>query len=167
MDLARISGLVLDVDGVLTRGDVTFDDRDGQQLSFNINDGAAIKLWERAGYRTAILSGRDNAIVSRRAKDLGISPVCQGQFDKRAAFANISDEFGVPESAICYVGDDVLDICVLDRCGFAVAVANAVPTVKRVVDYVTRRSGGGGAVAEAIELILRKQGRWTELVRQL
>lgn len=167
MDLSGISGLVLDVDGVLTRGAVTFDDRDGQQLSFHIQDGAAIKLWQRAGYRVAILSGRENSIVSRRAKDLGISPVCQGQIDKRAAFATIAEDFGVSPSSICYVGDDVLDICVMDHCGLAVAVANAVPTVKRVADMVTRRSGGEGAVAEAIEFVLRKQGKWTPLVQAL
>ncbi len=167
MDFSLITALVLDVDGVLTRGDVTFDDSDGQQLSFNINDGAAIKMWERAGYRTAILSGRSNGIVVRRAADLGIGPVVQGVSDKRSAFLKVADALGVLPGAICYVGDDVPDIGAMEQCGFSVGVANAVPAVKRVVDYVTRRSGGAGAVAEVLELILRKQGRWTSLVRAL
>jgi 3-deoxy-D-manno-octulosonate 8-phosphate phosphatase (KDO 8-P phosphatase) len=164
MDLTAIKNLVLDVDGVLTPGDVSFDERGARVMSFNIHDGLAIARWIKTGCRAAILSGRDSPIVARRAAELGIETVIQGAPDKQTAFQILLDKsaFAPPETAA--IGDDLPDLPVLNTCAFAVAVADAVPTVKRQVDYVTLRPGGRGAVAEVIELILRSQNRWDRLV---
>lgn len=162
MDLQGIKLLVLDVDGVLTPGDVTLDDHDGRVMSFGIQDGYAIKLWHQAGHRVALLSGRESPIVQRRAAELGIDTVCQGVGDKGSAYRELLQRLGTKPEAACCVGDDLPDVHLLLDCGLAVAVANAVPTVKRYADYVTRRRGGCGAIAEVVELILRKQKRWTQ-----
>jgi 3-deoxy-D-manno-octulosonate 8-phosphate phosphatase (KDO 8-P phosphatase) len=160
MDLSTIQLLVLDVDGVLTRGDVTFGDDDRRVMSFNIHDGCALKVWHEAGYRSAILSGRQSTIVERRAGELAIECVRQGVSDKGAELTGLLDELGAKPESACFVGDDLPDIPAMSACGMAVAVGDAVPAVKRVADYVSRRAGGCGAVAEIVELILRKQRRW-------
>jgi len=160
MNLRGIDTLILDVDGVLTPGDVTFADQGSRVMSFNIHDGLAIKRWQRAGHRVAILSGRVSPVVDRRAAELGIARVLQSVSDKDRAYVELLREFETMPDAVCCMGDDHPDIPVLRNCGFAVVVANAAPAVKRWADYVTRRPGGQGAVAEAIELVLRKQRRW-------
>ncbi len=165
MDLTAIQNLLLDVDGVLTPGDVSFDERGARVMSFNIHDGLAIARWIKTGYRAAILSGRDSPVVERRAAELGIETVIQGAPDKRAALQVLLDKNAFAPRETAAIGDDLPDLPVLSACGFAVAVADAVPTVKRQADYVTLRPGGRGAVAEVIELILRSQQRWDRLVR--
>ena len=161
MDLSGIKLLVMDVDGVLTPGDVSFNDDQCRMMSFDIHDGCALKMWHEAGCRSAILSGRESSIVERRAEELGISLVRQGAVDKGAGFRDLLSECDISAEASCFVGDDLPDLAAFDACGFSVAVANAVPTVKRAADYVSIRAGGAGAVAEVIELILRKQGLWS------
>lgn len=163
MNLSAIRLLVLDVDGVLTPGDVTFDDSRGRHMSFDVHDGVSIKLWQSAGYEAALLSGRRSTVVERRARELGITTLRQGVTKKDEGLAEILAQHKVAADATCYVGDDAPDVDCLKRCGFAVAVANAVPSAKRHADYVTRKRGGDGAVSEVIELILRKQRRWAEL----
>ena len=161
MDLSAISVLMLDVDGVLTDGRVTLSE-DGETAStFDVHDGCMIKLWQRAGGRVAILSGRSSPAVRRRAEELHIAVVRQGAADKSAAFEELLAELAVESSVVCYVGDDLPDLGPLGRCGFPVAVANGVGEVKRAARYVTARCGGHGAVAEVVELILRKQRRWS------
>ncbi len=167
--------LVLDVDGVLTPGDVSYPEAGGRVMQFHTQDGCAIKRWRHvgwhcdgsgsdaggAGHLVAILSGRENAAVVRRAEELGIEHVLQGIGDKRAAMIELLDRVGCKGEEACFVGDDHPDLPAMDVCGFSVAVANAVPEVKRRADFVTRKPGGGGAVAEAIEWLLRKQGQWS------
>lgn len=163
MNLDSIRFLVLDVDGVLTAGDVTFDDNDRRVMSFNIRDGLAIKHWKRAGHGVAILSGRDSPIVERRAGELGIEMVGQGITDKGAELTRMLERSDADPESTCYVGDDLPDLAPMRACGFRVAVANAVHGLKRHADYVTHQRGGCGAVAEVVELILRKQKRWASL----
>ncbi len=162
MDFGDIRLLVLDVDGVLTPGDVVFDDNRVRVMSFDIHDGCAIKLWINAGHHVALLSGRRSTIVQCRAAELGIETIRQGIGDKAVGLKALLEEMNTVAKATCYVGDDLPDVPALSACGFGVAVKNAVPAVKRHSDYVTRRCGGSGAVAEVIELVLRKQGRWVE-----
>ena len=164
MDIGAITVLILDVDGVLTPGDVTFDETLSRSMSFNIHDGCAIGVWRRVGHRLAILSGRRSPIVQERAAELGIDKIRQGVVDKGRELGTLLNEMGATEDSTCYIGDDLTDIEPIRRCGFGVAVADAVPTVKRWAQYVTRRDGGAGAVAEVIELILRKQQRWTSSI---
>lgn len=159
IDFSRLTVLVLDVDGVLTPGDVTYSESAGRIVSFNIHDGMAIRSWQRAGHRVAVLSGRRCATVERRCAELEIGHVHQGVSDKGPGFSALLAEMGIGPESVCYLGDDLPDVEPLRRSGFGVAVANAVPALKRCAAYVTRRRGGEGAVAECVDYILRKQRR--------
>jgi 3-deoxy-D-manno-octulosonate 8-phosphate phosphatase (KDO 8-P phosphatase) len=157
----KIKLLILDVDGVLTNGRLTTTVDGEAGKTFHVHDGCAIKLWLRSGHRAAILSGRESAEVARRADELGIEWVHMGISDKIAAYEKILEEAGCEDSEVAYFGDDLPDVPPMLRCGFAAAVANAVPSVKRAARYVARRGGGSGAVAELVELLLRRQGLWS------
>lgn len=161
MNFDRINVLILDVDGVLTSGQVVLDDQGGDARVFHVHDGCFIKLWHRGGGRSAIISGRQSAAVARRAAELGIEQVIQGAADKLAAYRAVLGELGAGDDQVCYVGDDLPDLAPMARCAWPVAVGDAVPAVKQQARCVTRRGGGAGAVAETIELILRKQRRWS------
>jgi 3-deoxy-D-manno-octulosonate 8-phosphate phosphatase (KDO 8-P phosphatase) len=161
MDPARIRLLILDVDGVLTDGRVSPGSDGEWAKEFCIQDGCAIKLWRRCGGQVALLSGRSDAVVERRATELGIEIVRTGAADKSSAYNAILASVGCGDEAVAYVGDDLPDGRPMSQAGFPVAVANAHPAVKRISMYVTRRRGGCGAVAELVELLLRKQSRWS------
>lgn len=152
--------LILDVDGVLTDGDLPFDERGCEDRTFFVQDGAALAAWRRAGGRFALLSGRTAAAVTRRAAELKADEVLQGIDDKLAAFRGLCEKLGVRPDDVCYVGDDWADLPVMRACGTPIAVANAIPAVKREAVRVTRRRGGAGAVAEVVEHLLRRAGRW-------
>ena len=162
MDLSSVRLLILDVDGVLTDGRVAFGAAGEVGKSFHVRDGCAIKLWRACGRKVAVLSGRRSGALTHRAAELGIDTVHMGASDKLEGYRAILAEAGCADAETAYVGDDLPDLGPMRRAGFAVAVANAAPDVKRVAHYVTRRGGGGGAVAEVIELVLRKQKRWTQ-----
>ena len=160
MDFDAIHLLILDVDGVLTDGSIVMGESGSVTKVFSVHDGYALKLWRRVGHEIAILSGRTSPAVERRAAELGIEAVRQGCEDKLAVYDRLLEAVRATDAAVCYVGDDAPDLPPMRRCTFPVAVANAVPVVKQTAQYVTRRPGGAGAVAEVIELILRKQRRW-------
>ena len=166
MDATAIELLILDVDGVLTDGRLFPAPQPSEvpELSgkaFHVQDGHAIKLWQRCGYQTAILSGRDSPYVTSRARELGIGWCRTGADDKLSAYVQLIESAAYIDAAVAYVGDDLPDLRPMARCGFPVAVANAVPAVKQAAAYVTRRAGGSGAVAEVVELLLRRQKRWS------
>lgn len=165
VDFRQISLLVLDVDGVMTDGGIFLSESGFEAKAFHVQDGHAIKLWQRSGRRAAILSGRRSEVVIRRAAELGVEDVEQGSEDKGAAYGRLLERQGVADAAVCYVGDDLPDLPPMRRCAFPVAVANAAPAVKRAAQYITRRTGGGGAIAEVVELLLRKQGCWPSMER--
>jgi 3-deoxy-D-manno-octulosonate 8-phosphate phosphatase (KDO 8-P phosphatase) len=163
----RIDWLILDVDGVLTDGRIVYTD-DGVELKrFHVRDGSALKIWELAGKRTAILSGRNSPAVSRRAGELGIGTVLQGAGDKKQAYERLLADNRVRGEACCFVGDDLPDLPLMTRCGLAVAVADASPELIFKAHHVTKARGGEGAVREVVELVLGSQGRWQEIVDQL
>ncbi len=161
MDFDAINVLILDVDGVLTDGRLTYGPQGETTKTFHALDGFALRCWHRAGFRSAVLTGRESEMVNRRAAELGFAVVHQGAADKGRAYERVQAELEVGDPAICYIGDDCPDLPPMRRCAFPVAVANAAGAVKRAAHYVTRRNGGDGAVAEIVELILRKQGRWS------
>ena len=161
MDVASIKLLILDVDGVLTDGGIVPGPEGEWSKRFCAQDGCAIKLWQRCGGKAALLSGRADRVVRQRAAELGIEWVRAGISAKLKAYESILADVGCADSAVAYVGDDLPDLSPMARCAFPVAVANAVPAVKRASDYVTRLAGGCGAVAEVVELLLRKQKRWS------
>lgn len=161
--LAKIELLILDVDGVMTPGRLPYDATGNEVKSFHVQDGAAIKLWLGAGGHIAVISGRDSPAVVARAKDLGIGSVTQGVAGKLTAYEASCHEHGLEDKSVGVVGDDLLDLDLLRRCAYPIAVANAIPMVKRASRYVTRRLGGQGAVAEAVEQLLRHNGQWAEV----
>ena len=153
---------IFDVDGVLTDGTL-YIGPDGEALkAFNILDGHGVKMLQHAGIATAIISGRDSAAVTHRAKELGIGHVVQGISDKVAAFEALARKVGVTAEQCAFVGDDLPDLPVMRRCGLAVAVSNAVEAVKRSAHYVTRAHGGRGAVREFSEMLLEARGQLGE-----
>jgi 3-deoxy-D-manno-octulosonate 8-phosphate phosphatase (KDO 8-P phosphatase) len=162
----KIALLLLDVDGVLTDGRIIYGDSGVEVKAFHVRDGSGLKLWQLAGKRAAVLTGRTSRVVEVRAAELGIAPVIQGAADKLAGLNAVLELVPVTPEQVCYVGDDLPDVPVLRRCGLAVAVADACAEVRAHAHYVTRAAGGGGAVRETIELILRCQGLWHELVQR-
>ena len=160
----KIRLLILDCDGVLTDGRILMTAEGDEMKSFDVRDGHGVVMFHRAGLRTAIISGRKSAVVQRRAKELGIAHVHEMAWVKLEPYEQILAEEGLSDDDVCYVGDDVVDIPLLRRAGLAVAVADAVAEVKAHSHYVTRAIGGRGAVREVIELILKAQGKWDELM---
>jgi 3-deoxy-D-manno-octulosonate 8-phosphate phosphatase (KDO 8-P phosphatase) len=152
--------LVLDVDGVLTAGAITYQDIGGEFKSFHVRDGAAIKCWHGTGKKAAILTSRTSKAVERRAKELGVNHVLQGAEDKSLGFRGLLEDIRLSAEQVCAVGDDLADVPVLQQCGLAIAVADACPEALATAHYITRLNGGCGAVREAIELILHCQGTW-------
>lgn len=165
MKWASIELLVLDVDGVLTDGRILSSSEGGWNKSFYVQDGCAIKLWSRMGGTVAIISGRSESSVDRRAAELGIQTVHTGVSDKIAALDSILSSSGIDVQGVAYMGDDIPDLDPMSRVSLPVAVANAHPAVKKSAMYVTRREGGQGAVAELVEFLLRKQKRWSAALR--
>ncbi|MBN2563540.1 MAG: HAD hydrolase family protein [Phycisphaerae bacterium] len=159
--LGRIRLLILDVDGVLTTGELPYCAAGSEVKVFHVQDGGAIRLWQAAGGVVAVISGRESPAVAARAKDLGIDFVAQGVVDKLPAYEAACREVGLTDAEVSVVGDDLPDLPPMRRCGYPIAVANAVPLVKRAARHVTQRRGGEGAVAEAIERLLRHDGMWS------
>lgn len=157
---AQVRMMIFDVDGILTDGSLYFGPEGEVIKSFNVLDGHGIKLLQQSGVVTAIISARQSAIVTRRATDLGIVHVQQGIHDKRRAFEQLLEQTAIPMDACGFVGDDVIDLPILTRVGFAASVPNGHPEVRQRVDYVTQAGGGRGAVREICDFILRAQGNY-------
>jgi 3-deoxy-D-manno-octulosonate 8-phosphate phosphatase (KDO 8-P phosphatase) len=158
--------LVIDVDGVLTAGEIIYAENDAELKAFHVRDGSGLKIWRGLGKRAAMITGRESRAVLRRARELDIEPVLQGAADKLAAYRQVLMLTGMRPEQVCCVGDDVLDLPLLGNCGLAVAVADACPEARAAAQYVTQAAGGRGAVRETIELILRCQGLWAEVIER-
>ena len=161
---SRIKLLLMDCDGVLTDGRLWLTEEGDDQKSFNTRDGLGLSLWHRAGLRSGIISGRNSRAVTRRGQELGIEFVRQGDPDKIEAFQQILKQAGVDENEVAFIGDDLTDIPLMQRAELAVAVADAAAETLSVAHYVTQTRGGQGAVREVVELILKSQGRWSNLL---
>ena len=160
----KIQLLILDVDGVLTDGSLILGS-DGQEYKlFNSKDGAAIKWWLRSGRQMAWISGRESPAVLHRAEQLGVQHVYQRILDKLPAYTELLEKLDIPEHKTAYIGDDLVDLPVMARCGFAISVADAMDEVRAAADLVTERSGGRGAVAEAVRFLLQAAGDWTTVM---
>jgi 3-deoxy-D-manno-octulosonate 8-phosphate phosphatase (KDO 8-P phosphatase) len=164
--LSRVQLLLLDCDGVLTSGGVTWSSDGIEQKTFHIRDGLGIRLWQRVGGSTAIITGRSSELVQKRADELEIRFVYQAVQDKLAVAAEILDATGCSWDEAAFVGDDLPDLPVMQRCGVAVAVADACAEVRRAACLVTELPGGQGAVREIIERMLRARGRWDAVVAE-
>ncbi|GAG35903.1 unnamed protein product, partial [marine sediment metagenome] len=135
-----------------------------QMLAFSIQDGVGLRLWHRTGRRVGMLSGRDVPAVRARAEQLNMDFTVFGRNDKLQAYNELLSTHGLTADQVAYVGDDLLDLPVMARCVWPIAVANALEVVKAAARYVTTRSGGNGAVAEAVQYLLSTAGEWHDCV---
>ncbi len=157
---ARVRLFLTDVDGVLTDGGIIHGSDGVETKRFHVRDGHGIKMLQRAGVAVGIITGRTSAVVPIRARELGVGIVRQGAADKLAAWREILAERGVRPEETAYVGDDIVDLPLLRAAGFSAAPADAEPYVLEAVDYVSSRPGGGAAVREIVEFLLRANGQW-------
>jgi 3-deoxy-D-manno-octulosonate 8-phosphate phosphatase (KDO 8-P phosphatase) len=162
---SRIKLLLMDCDGVLTDGRIWIIENGQDQKAFHTRDGLGIDLLHRAGLMSGIISGRLSSALERRAQALGVSFLWQGRDNKRQAFADTLAQAQVTSAEVAFIGDDLTDLPLMVQSGLSVAVADAVADVKERAHYVTKATGGKGAVRETVELILKAQGRWDELVK--
>ncbi len=166
----RLELILMDVDGVLTDGLIfLFPNSRGaiqEVKTFDVQDGVGITFIHRVGLRSGIITGRTSESVAARAKELGMEIVEQGTWNKLETYGKVRERVQLDDSKIAFIGDDLQDLPLLRRVGFAVGVANAVPEVKQVCHLVTERKGGRGAVREALEFILRAQGKWDRIMER-
>jgi len=164
--IKNIRLLILDVDGVMTDGKIIMDNMGNELKNFHVRDGHGIKILMRYDIDVIILTGRRSTVVERRAYDLGIKEVHQGIFNKLEISEEILKQRFLDYAHIAYVGDDIVDIPLLKKVGFSVAVADAAEDVKKCVDYVTKTKGGHGAVREVCEIILQSQDKWGDVAKK-
>lgn len=162
--IARVRLLAMDVDGVLTRGEITYGATAGswdqEAKGYYVRDGSGMKLWHLAGMLSAVVTGRESSLVSVRASEMGVRHVYQGCKDKEQALEALLRETGLGPLQVCFVGDDVIDVGAMRRVGLAVAVADACVEARQAAHYITTAPGGRGAVREVVERVMRCQGTW-------
>ncbi|ASV74313.1 3-deoxy-D-manno-octulosonate 8-phosphate phosphatase [Thermogutta terrifontis] len=159
-----IRAIISDVDGVLTNGQLWLSERGYELKAFHVRDGMGCLLWKKAGYRLGLLSKRRSVVVEQRAREMGVDQVIQGVGPKWPAVESVLNMWGLSRYELCYVGDDLPDISVLQQVGLGVAVADAAWDVRTAAHYVTTAPGGWGALREVIELVLRTQRLWSTLL---
>ena len=162
----RIQGikvLLSDVDGVLTDGSITIDNEGIETKSFHVRDGLGIKLWQRTGHQFGIVTARSSHLVKLRMDELNVSLIRQGVSNKLEVGQQLMQQLGVSAESICYIGDDLSDLSLMQAVGLAATVADGVAEVRDAAHLVTKAGGGRGAMRELIETILKRQGRWQEL----
>jgi len=162
--LKKIKLLLLDVDGVLTKGDIIYGDNGSQIKTFNVKDGLGIRLLINAGIDVGIVTGRLSKALLHRCKDLGIELIYDGVQKKGEVLELIISRTGLDPTQVAYVGDDLPGISLLKKAGVRIAVADAHETVKSIADLITVQNGGNGAVREVCELILKAKGLWKKII---
>ncbi len=164
MRMSRVNVLIIDVDGVLTDGRIIYAEHGDELKHFDVQDGAGLAFWHRAGLKSAIITARRSRLMRRRAKELRVDVLAQGCVEKLPTYERLLKRFRVDDAQVCAIGDDLMELPLLRRAGFAVAVPHAVDEVKQVSHYITQRPGGRGAVREVIHLLLQAKGLWDPLL---
>ncbi len=157
--IKKIRAIISDIDGVLTSGEIIIDSRGEELKIFNVRDGNGIKMWLSAGYKFAFLSGRVSKPVDFRAHELGVD-VIQGTHCKVESGEKLLEKWGISWEEVAYIGDDIVDLPIMRKVGFPVAVGDAAAEVKNEALYITSSPGGKGAVREVIEMILKTKEEW-------
>jgi 3-deoxy-D-manno-octulosonate 8-phosphate phosphatase (KDO 8-P phosphatase) len=153
----NIKLLILDVDGVLTRGEMIYDDKGREIKIFNVKDGLGVSLLGKAGIQTILLTAKESKAVRRRAQDMGVSEVISGILPKEKALRGILERYHVHYKEICFIGDDLLDAGVMKLVGLPITVKDASAQIKKTARYITSKRGGEGAVREVVDLIVKAQ----------
>ena len=161
MDLKEIASniklLAFDVDGVMTDGSITYDENGVEYKTFNAKDGHGLAKMSKNGFVTAIITGRNNGTVDRRATDLRVTEVYQGVRNKLPILEGIMQKYGLDFSQVSYMGDDEPDICILEKVAIAACPADAVDNVQKVCNFIASRAGGRGAVRELCDFIFENR----------
>ncbi len=160
----KVKGLFLDVDGILTSGEICYDASGEEIKCFSVKDGLGIKLLQKAGIEIAIISSRKSKVVTLRAKELGIKWIFQGKLNKVKTFEYLCEFLKIKPEEVCYMGDDLVDLPLIKMAGFSVTVPEAAEEVKIYADYITSSPGGKGAVREITEIILKSKKLWQDLI---
>lgn len=155
---AKIKLLAFDVDGVMTTGEVTYDENGVEYKSFNVKDGHGLVRVQNAGFITAIITARNNGTVKHRAENLHITELYQGQKYKLPALEEIMQKYNLTYDQVSYMGDDLPDLCILEKVGLKCCPNDAVDEVKNVCNFISSKDGGRGAVRELTDFILDAQG---------
>ena len=163
----KIKLVICDVDGVLSDGKIVFDSMGRELKNFNVQDGLGLVLLKNFGIQSAIISARESKVVAHRAKELKIDHVFVGVSPKVSAYDQLIKKLKLRDEEVCFIGDDLTDLFVMKRVGLAVAVSNAVDEIKKVAHLTTRKHGGEGAVREVTDLILKSQGFWPKVLRDM
>ena len=156
--------LVLDVDGVLTTGEIVYTSSGEEIKAFHAKDGLGLALAHRMGLQTAIITGRISPMVERRAKELRISHVQMGSHNKSAGLQELLHTLELEAHEVAYMGDDLNDLGIMSKVGLAMTPLDGAPEIKEVAHYICQAKGGEGAVREAVEYILKQEGLWEDAV---
>jgi len=160
----KIKLLLLDVDGVLTDGRIIYDSRGRDMKFFDVHDGLGVHVLRKAGIKTILITAKGSRAIWPRARDMRVEEVIENISPKSAVLDKILRKYKVDISEICFVGDDLVDLCLMKKVGFPIAVFNACPEIKQSASYITIKEGGRGAVREVAELILKSQDKWEEII---
>lgn len=157
--------MLLDVDGVLTDGRIVYDSRGRDLKFFDVLDGLGVYLLKKSGIPTVLITARSSRTIKHRAKDMRVDAVFANVSPKTSVLDKILARYKVSADELCFVGDDLVDLGLLKKVGFGAAVCNACAEIKAAADYVTAKKGGRGAVREIVELVLKTQGKWDDLIK--
>ncbi len=157
--------ILSDVDGVLTDGGIEFDNQGIETKKFHVRDGLGIKIWQRTGHRFGVITARSSHIVKLRMAELGVEIIRQGSDNKLPIGLEIIEELNISCAEVCYIGDDLADLRLMQQVGLAATVADAAAEVRAAAHITTRAAGGQGAIRELVETILKSQDRWNEIVK--
>ena len=162
----NIKALLFDIDGVLTDGRIIIHSDGKESKHFNVQDGLGIYFARSAGLIIGIITGRRSEATTLRAQELNVDFLSQGNKNKLKPFEKFKKEFDLTDDEIGFVGDDLIDIPVMLKCGFCASMANGREEVKKISHYVAKSAGGHGAAREIIEFVLEHQGKWSEIVNK-
>ncbi len=163
--IKKIKLLLLDVDGVLTDGKIVYDSRGRDSKFFDVHDGMGVYLLKKSGIPAILITAKGSRAITPRAKDMRVDKVYEDVSPKTKVLDKILTKYKLSPEELCFVGDDLVDICLMKKVGVPVAVANAAQEVKKAACLVTSREGGRGAVRELAELILKTQGKWEQALK--
>ena len=169
-DINKIKMIISDVDGVWTDGSIYkgFSSTENIELKkFSVSDGAAVALIREAGLKVALISGRKSAATESRASELKIQDIYNGTLNKIPPYEELKSKYTLSDDEIAYVGDDLIDIPIMEKVAFPIATNNASTSCKKVATYITKKNGGDGAFREAVEWILSEQGRLDSVIESL
>ena len=162
---SRIKLLLLDVDGVLTDGRIIYDSKGRDSKFFDVHDGLGVYALHRAGIKTVLITAKSSKTIIPRAKDMHVAEVLADIFPKTKVLDKLLKKYNCDLSQVCFVGDDLVDLSLIKKVGFPIAVNNAASEIKEAASYITEKPGGRGAVREIAELILKSQNKWAEILK--